>query len=474
MDGLRPVTITPGWFDLNNESFGAQELVNMYAVALPATEKNGFGLAEMPRLTPYLVLGEPYSSVRKLIVRQTDSFVALVRGDDIVIRQFAEGGFVGTEEHVASGAASSGRVFEASSDEVTAVVIDGTVVSIAADGTYATPAEGSVLESDITSVGYLGRRWVYSKNDPNSAARRGGFFFSELDDPLNVPEVNFISAEGDIDRVVGLFATGSDVFVKGSRSIEQFRVGPDPAAPYQPVSQTAQSCGAFGSVALVGEERFWIDRTGVVLRGPGIVGQSISDEAIERRIRETGNWSAIHGHEVQWDGQLFYALTLPGVGCYWYSLKTGLWSQRRSWQRTDWLGSDVSLMGRTTLVGDDSAPVIHTQTSDPASDAGQPFERVFTLPEVHSGMDDICLSELVIEGRVGESPLGSEAQMRCQVSKDSGVTFGTAKRASLGRRGQRRKRVRFRTFGRSRTFLPKLTVTDPVLFSLTGAYIGAD
>lgn len=459
---LKPVGITPTWWTKTDASFGGQILRNLYAVQLPQTEKNAFGLMELPRLKAWHVVG---AGPIRMIVPRSANRAFVVSGDELYKVDAAGGATL-----VLTLPSANDVVCQyASSTNETAFINDGKAYWIKADESVVGAGSGSPVETGVTSVAFLKRRWIYTKQDTTS------FYYSELDDPLDVPAVNIISAEGDPDNLVSAFGSGSDAFMFGGNSLEIFRTTSDPNAPYQPVAQTAQSCGSGSSVARVGQEILWLDNEGVILRAEGYSGRAVSTPAIETEIAKAADKSLIRGDAMTWQGALFYVLTIPNVGTYAYNLDTGLWTERASFERSTFRGRLIERSFGKMLVGDDETGQIWELSDDPASDADTYFERVFTLPEIHKGAEYFSLNELMIEGRMGESPAEGElSRLYCAVSKNGGVTYGQPKLADLGRRGEYDSRARFLTFGQARSFLPKFRLTDPVNFTVTAAYADVD
>lgn len=457
---LRPIALSPTWWKTPDAPFGTQELRNLYAVALPDTEKNPFGLLELPRLKAWSTVG---SGPIRMISSRSASAVYVVSGSEVY--SVSDTGTATKLGDLPSAVAP--RCPFGFSGSKLAFVSDGRGYLIDGDTLTEAASDGNIY-TNVTSVAFLKRRWIWTKSDTTS------FYFSELDDPLNVPNVNITSAEGDPDNIVSVFTSGSDAFILGTNSVEIFRTTSDPTAPYQAAGQTPQSCGSGDSVVRMAGDLIWVDSQGIVQRAAGYQGTPISDPAVNRAISRGANLSSLAASGMTWRGVNFYVLDVPGVSTYVYNLRTGLWSERSSFGRVNFRGGVTFSFGSTYLVGDSATGAIWQLTSDPVDDAGDPFERTFTVPELHDGASYFSLNELMIEGKMGQSALGETAQIACDVSKDEGKTFGQRRYADLGSRGEYNARARFRQFGQARSFVPRFRITDAVSFEVTGAFADVD
>jgi hypothetical protein len=67
---------------------------------------------------------------------------------------------------------------------------------------------------------------------------------------------------------------------------------------------------------------------------------------------------------------------------------------------------------------------------------------------------------------------GEDPQLMMQVSKDGGHVFGNERWVSIGKQGRYRARAKFNRLGRSRDWVFKFRVTDPVKTVFVGAWGG--
>jgi len=140
-----------------------------------------------------------------------------------------------------------------------------------------------------------------------------------------------------------------------------------------------------------------------------------------------------------------------------------------------WRGQvGINWMGMA-LVGDAFSNVIGLSDFNAFTEYGNTMRFLVTTPPVHDDRKRIFVPRFEVEVEAGQglptAPFDGP-QMMLDVSKDGGVTFtGLQKFRSMGAVGEYIKRLRWINLGQSRTWIFRLTCTDPVRRYIIGTYI---
>ena len=220
----------------------------------------------------------------------------------------------------------------------------GTVVSGSANswvvsigGTYASQsmtiqAFVQVTDPDFpgaVTVGYLDGYFVF--NEPNSQK----LWVSGLFDGTQVDPLDFASAEGSPDGIVGIIVDHREVWVFGTDSTEVWYNAGAADFPLARIQGAFNEIGCVApySIAKLDNNIFWLGcdarGQGIVYRTNGYVGQRISTHAIEWQIQQYTNMSDATAYTYQQDGHAFYVLNFPSGNTTWvYDVATGAWHER--------------------------------------------------------------------------------------------------------------------------------------------------
>lgn len=227
---------------------------------------------------------------------------------------------------------------------------NGTQLFIAANGpsyiyNNATNVFSQITDPDFpgaVSVGFLDGYFVF--NEPNSQK----IWITSLLDGLSVDPLDFASAEGSPDGVVGIIVDHREVWVYGTNSVEVWYDAGTQDFPLQRIQGAFNEigCAAAYSIAKMDNGLFWLGADargrGIVYRANGYTGQRISTHAVEWHIQQYGNLSDAIGYTYQQDGHSFYVLIFPsakingvvGTTAFSMAAKTACWFV--AYDSTDW------------------------------------------------------------------------------------------------------------------------------------------
>jgi hypothetical protein len=187
------------------------------------------------------------------------------------------------------------------------------------------------------TVGYLDGYFVF--NEPNSQK----FWVTALLDGTSVNALDFASAEGSPDGLVGLIVDHREVWLFGTNSVEVWYNAGLLDFPLQRIQGAFNEigCAAAYSIAKMDNCVFWLGQdargNGIVYRGQGYTGQRISTHAVEWQIQQYETLSDAIGYTYQQDGHSFYVLIFPTANTTWvFDVATGAWYERAAWNNGEW------------------------------------------------------------------------------------------------------------------------------------------
>lgn len=224
-----------------------------------------------------------------------------------------------------------------SGDGPVSMADNGTQLFIAANGpsyiyNSATNILNDIIDPDFpgaVTVGYLDGFFVF--NQPNSQK----IWVTKLLDGTSIDPLDFASAEGSPDGVVGLIIDHREVWVMGTNSTEVWYNAGLQDFPLSRIQGAFNElgCVAPASIAKMDNSIFWLGQDargrGMVYRANGYTGQRISTHAVEWQLQEYDDLSDAVAYTYQQDGHTFYVLNVPSGNTTWvYDAATNSWHER--------------------------------------------------------------------------------------------------------------------------------------------------
>jgi hypothetical protein len=396
-------------------------------------------------------------------------------------------------------------------DQVIFVTNPDAYVYTESTGTFA-----QVTDPDFpgaVTVGYIDGYFVF--NEPNSQK----IWVTSLLDGTQIDPLDFASAEGAPDGVVGIIVDHREVWVFGTNSTE---VWYDAGAADFPLARIQGAYNEIGcvapfSIAKLDNSVFWLGRDargqGIVYRAGGYVGQRISTHAIEWQIQQYSDMSDAVAYTYQQDGHAFYVLNFPTGGTTWvFDAATGAWHERAYFDNGDFSrhrGNNQCSVNGYTIIGDYQNGNIYTFDLDVYADNGTPQKWLRSWRALPTGTNNLRRTahhslQLNCEVGVGLNGLapgdippqpaytldvnfifqqyaapgtlptvqGADPQAMLRWSDDGGHTWSTEHWTSIGRLGQYGRRAIWRRLGMTlklRDRVYEVSGTDPVKLSIINA-----
>ena len=367
---------------------------------------------------------------------------------------------------------------------------NGIQLFIAANGpsyiyNNATSAFAQVTDPDFpgaVTVGYLDGYFVF--NEPNSQK----IWITQLLDGTSIDPLDFASAEGSPDGVVGLIVDHREVWVYGTNTVEVWYDTGASDFPLQRIQGAFNEigCAAPYTIAKMDNGLFWLGSDargqGIVYRANGYTGQRISTHAVEWHIQQYGNLSDAIGYTYQQDGHSFYVLIFPSANTTWvYDVATSAWHERAGWYNGNFTrhrSNCQMFFNSEVIVGDYENGGIYAFDLDVYADNGavQRWLRSWrALPTGQNNLKRTAHHTLQIDMESGTGlnlGQGSDPAVMLRWSDDGGHTWSNEHWATTGKIGEYYRRVFFRRLGMTlklRDRVYELSGTDPVKIAIMGA-----
>lgn len=367
---------------------------------------------------------------------------------------------------------------------------NGTQLFIAANGpsyiyNNATNVFSQITDPDFpgaVTVGFLDGYFVF--NEPNSQR----IWVTSLLDGTTIDPLDFASAEGSPDGVVGLIVDHREVWVYGTNSVEVWYDTGAPDFPLQRIQGAFNEigCAAAYTIAKMDNGLFWLGQDargqGIVYRSNGYTGTRISTHAVEWHIQQYGSLSDAIGYTYQQDGHSFYVLIFPSADTTWvYDVATQAWHERAGWNNgvfTRHRSNCQMFFNNNVTVGDYQNGNIYTFDLDTYADNGQIQKWLRSWRALPTGQNNLKRTahhtlQIDLESGTGlNDGQGSDPQVMLRWSDDGGHTWSNEHWAGIGKIGEYYKRVFFRRLGMTlklRDRVYELSGTDPVKIAIMGA-----
>jgi hypothetical protein len=372
---------------------------------------------------------------------------------------------------ITDGAATKLGIIASNSGKVTMASLLNVIVIGDGQGYYALDLDASTVTAIADAP--VGRFCIFFDQRILYAGENGEVFYSELNDPTNIPGLNFFTAESLPDEIVAMTNSEEQILLHGAESTEAWYDSGDVDNPFARVPGGVLYSGcAFPDTALhLDNSAWWVETdkygSGIVRRTSGNTAVRVSTTPVERFLKTATNVSA---HAYQEEGETFFVLNADQA-TWAFGIKSQEWAERA------WLNANTGTQERSRpelhsyalgfhIVTDYENGKLYKQALEYLDDNGQEIRR--TRVSAHQAQDgrQIIADELYLEFATGVGldggVQGSDPQVMLRVSKD-GTGFGVERWASMGKIGDYRRRVRFHRLGVGTDWLVEVSVSDPVV-----------
>lgn len=322
-------------------------------------------------------------------------------------------------------------------------------------------------------------------------AGRNQIRISNLFDGTTWDPTQFLARTIGADPWTAMLVTPyGQIFLPGSETGEfLFNAGtfPFPFAP-DPSGLIEEGIAAAFSLKQAAKSPVWLstNKNGgyQVMRATGFTPQRISDHALEDRLAQFARVDDFLAETYEDRGHVFYLLTSPlnkFTACY--DFNTGRWHERPLWiQETNSEDAAHAVFHcfafNKHLMGDRTTGALYEMSNAFGTDVdGRVIRRVRRAPSVVSQHRRVFFAafEVLLQSGLGlQNGQGSNPQVMMRKSNDFGQTWSNERWASAGGPGQYSKRVKFWQCGSARGRVFEISVTDPIPWRLTDAFLQLD
>lgn len=348
-----------------------------------------------------------------------------------------------------------------------AYVFDGTTLTQISDPDYTTRGGAQVVSVD----GYVLFR------EPNT----GRFFSSDLNDALSYDALNFATAEGYPDNIIGMIVDHRQVVLAGTQSIELWSNTGRAGFPFERDANgfIELGCAAGESFAKADNSIYWLANDLTVRRLSGYTPVRVSQPGVEQAIGSYGTVSDAYGYGYTQNGHVFYILTFPTAQHTWVlDVTTGEWHERESFGSTYWKPSGAtSVYGKIFVQHAASGDVGYLDTNiytEMSAGAQTTLRSSWTYGCNYSSNRRQFFNRLEVLAETGvglTSGPGSDPEMMLDVSDDGGRTWRAFPNKKMGAIGQYRNLIHWERLGSAFDRVFRNSVSDPVKVIVSDAQL---
>ncbi len=332
---------------------------------------------------------------------------------------------------------------------------------------------GQITDSDFTSRGAgdveFVDNWLLFR-EPGS----GRFFGADLGSATSFDALNFATAEGFPDDLVGLKVDHRDIILFGSETIELWSNTGIAGFPFERATNGLIEIGCLNGRTIAKQDNsvMWPADDYTVRRLNGTTPQRISNHSVEQSIVDA-TIAAARAYAYSQDGHLFYVLTFPEV-TWVFDATTQEWHERQSFGEDFWSAAAHAQAYGREYVGDATSNKIGYLDPETYTEWGNTIRMEWTYQPVYAearlAFHDRL--EIILETGVGlTTGQGSDPQMMLDYSNDGGKTWVSLPNKTIGAIGRYDTRVVWHRLGSSRQRVYRAAVSDPIPVNVTDTQI---
>jgi hypothetical protein len=332
---------------------------------------------------------------------------------------------------------------------------------------------GQITDADFTSRGAADVEFVDSWllfREPDS----GRMFGSDLGSATSFDALNFVTAEGFPDDLVGMKVDHRQVLLFGSETVELWENTGIAGFPFERSINGLIEIGCLNGRTIAKQDNsvFWLADDYTVRRLEGTTPQRVSSHAVEQSI-VNATIAAGKAYAYSQDGHLFYVITFPEV-TWVYDATTGEWHERQTYGQDFWVATSHAQAYGREFVGNSTTNQVGYLDPNTYTDWDETIRVSWTYQPVYaeSNLAFHDKLEIVLETGVGLSTgQGSDPEIMLDYSNDGGQTWTALPNRSIGQVGRYDTRVIWSRLGSSRQRVYRAAISDPVKVNITDTQI---
>ncbi len=442
--------LPPHSYQLRSRPASSARLVNCAPEPLPQGAKASFALVRTPGIGTWTTVGTGpiYAMHRAFGYLWVISGAKLYRVDtNLTVTEIGSVGFVSRIDM---------------DHNTTTLVVVNQPNAFYYDTTTSTFAQ--ITDVDFTSRGASGVEFLDNFLlfiEPDS----GQFFCADVGSATSFDSLNYATAEGAPDNLVGVKVDHRQALLGGEETIEIWELRGGAGFPFRRAANGFVEIGVANGATMAKQDQsvFWLAPDNTVRRLDGLTPVRISHAGIEQALGDVTIGSGV-GFAYAQEGHLYYVLQFP-ERTFVYDATLKDWHERQSYGHPYWLAWSHEQFAGKELVGDISSnrigylsPLIY-QDWDSIQRMEWTYQPVYA--QGNAAFHDKL--EIIAETGVGLiSGQGSNPQMMMDVSDDGGRTFEALATMSMGGIGAFRTAIEWGQLGSSYDRVYRGAVSDPV------------
>jgi len=440
-------------YQLRSKQASSARLLNCYAEATPGDAKAPVLLNRAPGVSVWTTVGDGpihalhaahgylYAVSNTKLYRIDSAKTATLLGD------------IGT---VAS--------IDISSNTDTVVVVNEPAAYYWDGATFGTISDADFTARDAGDVEFIDNYLLF--REPDS----GRFFGSDLNSATAYDALDFATAEGYADDLVGMKTDHRQVLLFGAESVEIWENIGSTGFPFERAVNGLIEIGCLAgrSIAKIDNSVMWFASDYTIRRLEGITPVRVSTHAVEQSLVDTTAEDA-KAYTYSQDGHFFYVLVLPEI-TWVYDAVTKEWHERQTYGSDTYLPGSHARAFTLELVGNSTTNEIGQLDNEVYAEWGDVQRMEWTYQPVYSeGRTAIHdRLEVILEKGVGlTTGQGSDPQIMLDYSDDGGMTWETLPTRSIGAIGKYETRAVWTSLGSSKNRVYRMAISDPVKVTVT-------
>lgn len=305
----------------------------------------------------------------------------------------------------------------------------------------------------------------------------GKFFSSDFADATSYDALNFATAEGAPDNIVGIITDHRQVVLLGEDTGELWGDSGASGFPFErdPNGFFELGCAAGSSLAKFDNSIVWLASDLTVRRLNGLTPERISQHGVEQAIGSYTRVDDAYAFTYKQLGHEFYVLVFPTDEHTWiYDANTTEWHERESYGEGRWRPCSACYCYGKWYVQDFETGKVGTLDINTYTEWGDTLRSSMTFPSVYNNGDYIAHNsfEIMVETGVGtETGQGFNPQLTLEISDDDGRTYRTLPTKSIGKTGEFKKKVIWDALGASYARVYRFSFSDPCKLVVSDAAV---
>jgi hypothetical protein len=442
-------------YALRSRPASSARLVNCFAEKLPGGARAPYALTRSPGIGPWATVGTgPITAMRAAL-----GYLWVVSGNKFYrvdrSKVVTELGIIGPP----------GRI-DIDNNLNTVVVVNAPHAYYydTTMGTFGQITDPNFTSRGATDVEFVDNFLLFVEPDS------GRIFGANVGTATSFNALNYATAEGSPDDLVGIKVDHRQVILFGESSTEIWELAGGAGFPFARVANgyIEQGCLNGRTAAKLDNTVFWLAQDYTVRALRGTTPERVSQTGIEEALGSVTVGSGLAWSYAQ-EGHIFYVLQFP-EGTFVYDATIKEWHERETYGYPYWLAWSHAQFAGLELVGDIQSNRIGYLSPLVYDDWGSIQRIEWTYQPVYAQAQRAFHERLEVVMETGRGLVtgqGSDPEIMMEVSDDGGITFESLPNRKLGRMGQYQHQVYWQQLGSSYQRVYRGSITDPVPVVLT-------